>query len=104
MYSIIPKREMRHNYHCQQSVEADSFYSYFASSSANQKAHESKNIQLWLFAVTCEGLPSLTFCLVQHLLRLPFTLSSVFSFSYLTLLIRISYPQTYISWKAYEII
>ena len=32
-----------------------------------------------------------------HDLRLPFTLSGVFSFSYVTPLIRIGYPQTYIS-------
>ena len=37
-------------------------------------------------------------------LRLPFTLSGVFSFSYITSLIRIGKPQPIYQWKAYEII
>ena len=35
-----------------------------------------------------------------YLLRLPFTLSGVFSFPYVTPLIRIRYPQTYISMES----
>ena len=41
--------------------------------------------------------------LAEHVvqgLRLPFTLSGVFSFAYVTPLIRISYPQTYISMES----
>ena len=33
-------------------------------------------------------------------LRLPYSLSGVFSYQPLTLLIRVGYPQSYISWKA----
>ena len=39
-------------------------------------------------------------CLDPPRLRLPFTLSSVFSFSYVTSLIRIGYPQTHISMES----
>ena len=35
-------------------------------------------------------------------LRLPFTLSGVFSFSYVTSLIRIGHPLPIYQWKAYE--
>ena len=41
---------------------------------------------------------------ISTAVRLPFTLSGVFSFPYVTSLIRIGHPQSKYQWKAYEII